>query len=188
VPVMLLGVGLAAGAVGAVGQLRGSAALWGAVLGTAAGAAYAGYLFLLRGGDDEGVRHRAQPVLAATVGAALACVALAPVGSGIDLTPGWAAFGWLAALALSGQVCGWLLITAALPRLRSNVGATLLLLQPVLAVLFGMVLLAGRPSPWQLAGCVVVVSTGWVTSAGRRSDVAPNGRTTVATSDATSSM
>src|SRR5690606_10128849 len=94
VPVMLLGVGLAAGAVGAVGQLRGSAALWGAVLGTAAGAAYAGYLFLLRGGDDEGVRHRAQPVLAATVGAALACVALAPVGSGIDLTPGWAAFGW----------------------------------------------------------------------------------------------
>lgn len=174
VPVMLFGVGLASGAIGAGEGAQGSAALWGALLGVSAGAAYAGYLFLLRGGGDEGVRHQAQPVLAATVGAAIASAAFSPFASGIDLTPGWAAFGWLLALAFSGQVCGWLLITAGLPRLRSNVGATLLLLQPVLAVLLGMVLLAERPTAVQLVGCGVVIVGVWLTSARRRAR--PRGR------------
>lgn len=167
VPVMLFGVGLAAGAVSG-GADGGTASLWGGLLGVAAGAAYAGYLFLLRGGGTDGQQHRAQPVLAATVGAGIACTVLSPLASGIDLTPGWAAFGWLLALALSGQVCGWLLITSGLPRLRSNVGATLLLLQPVLAVLFGMVLLAERPTGWQLVGCAVVIAGVWLTSVHRR--------------------
>lgn len=165
VPVMLLGVAFAAGAVGE--PMAGSAPVRGALLGVAAGAAYAGYLFLLRGGAGES-RHRTQSVCTATVGAGLAAFAIGGVGPGMDFTPGWPALGWLLALALSGQVCGWLLISAALPRLRSNVGAALLLLQPVLAVLFGVVLIGERPSAWQFAGCAVVIAAVWLTSLERR--------------------
>lgn len=162
VPVMLVGVALAAGVAGTDAE----ASLTGALLGVAAGAAYAGYLFLLRGGG-EAVRHQVQPVLAATVGAAVTSLVLGLATSSLDLTPGWPAWGWLAALALSGQVCGWLLITAALPRLRANVGPTLLLLQPVLAVLLSVLLLGERPGGWQLAGCAVVVLGVWATTTGR---------------------
>ncbi|MQA01440.1 MAG: EamA family transporter [Streptosporangiales bacterium] len=172
VPVMLGGVALAAGALGGETATTGSA-WWGAVFGVAAGAAYAGYLFLLRGRTAGGPRHQAQPVLAATVGAALASAALGPFAGGLDLTPGWQAVGWLAALAVSGQVCGWLLISAGLPRLQSNVGSTLLLLQPVLAVLFAIGLVGERPTAWQLLGCVVVIAGVWVTSARPRRPTDP---------------
>lgn len=175
VPAMLVGVALAAGAVGSDAE----ASFTGALLGVAAGAAYAGYLFLLRGGGDA-VGHRVQPVTTATVGAAVAALVLGLATSSLDLTPGWPAWGWLAALALSGQVCGWLLITAALPRLRANVGPTLLLLQPVLAVLLSILLLGERPDAWQLAGCAVVVLGVWATTTGRaarRPAPAPSGTT-----------
>lgn len=169
VPLMLGGVALAAGAVGSEAAATEGSPWWGAVFAIAAGAAYAGYLFLLRGRGTGGTTHRAQPVLAATVGAALASVALGPVAGGVDLTPGWSALGWLALLAVSGQVCGWLLISAGLPRLQSNVGAALLLLQPVLAVVFAIGLVGERPTGWQLLGCVVVIGGVWVTSMrGRR--------------------
>src|SRR5699024_2013874 len=76
---------------------------------------------------------------------------------GIDFTPGWDAIGWLAALALVGQVLGWVLIGSALPRLKSQVGASMLLLQPVLAIVFAMLMIGERPTPLQLLGCVIVI-------------------------------
>lgn len=177
VPVMLAGVALSAGVAGGVDAFAGSGSPWiGAMLGVSAGVASAGFLFLLRGrGRDAPIYrvHRVQPILAATVGATLACLVLGPFAGGVDLTPGWPAIGWLAALALSGQVCGALLIGMALPRLRSNVGAALLLLAPVLAILFGIVLLAERPSGWQLLGCAIVIATVWLVS-GSRTEPTPS--------------
>jgi len=49
------------------------------------------------------------------------------------------------------------LIASALPRLPSSTGASILLLQPVGAVLLAMLLLAERPAVIQLIGCVVVI-------------------------------
>jgi drug/metabolite transporter (DMT)-like permease len=127
----------------------------GATLASAAALCYAGYLFLLRGaGDDE---HVIAPVFEATVAALLATVPVGLIWQGIDPTPSWATLGWLVALALSGQVAGWLLIAAALPRLPATVGASLLLLQPVGSVALGALVLAERPSALQLAGCLVVL-------------------------------
>lgn len=161
-PVMLCGVALAAGAVGGSGS--GGLALQGAAFGLVAGTAYAGYLFGLRSGGSP--RYRLQPVCQATIGAAVSSAVLGSCWGGIDLTPGWPSVGWLLALALCSQVCGWLLISSGLPRLRSNVGAALLLMQPVLAMVSGVVVLHERPTAVQLAGCCVVVAAVWLVSRG----------------------
>ncbi|GGV28057.1 hypothetical protein GCM10010182_58740 [Actinomadura cremea] len=179
VPAMLAGVALAAGLAGH--GHRAADPLLGALFGVGAGIAYGGYLFLTRlAGRDR--PHRVRQVLMATVGAGAASVLIGGPWHGIDLTPGWTALGWLAALALTGQVCGWLLIGAALPRMRAEVGGALLLLQPVLAVLLGAIVLGERPGPLQLAGCALVI--GAVRLTGRRAappprDAGPGPRTAV---------
>ncbi|TDD88030.1 DMT family transporter [Actinomadura rubrisoli] len=164
VPVMLGGVALAGGlADSGTHAVHGADPVRGVLYGTGAGLAYGGYLFLTRLAGD-GQTHRARPVLLATLGAGAASVVVGAPWQGVDLTPGWAALGWLAALAVTGQVCGWMLIGAALPRLRAEVGGTLLLLQPVLAVIFGAVVLAEYPALLQIAGCLLVVAALWLTT------------------------
>ncbi|NKT26302.1 EamA family transporter [Rhodococcus hoagii] len=100
-------------------------------------------------------------VLVSTAAAGVVGSALGSVWGTVDLAPGWAAFGWLAALAVSAQVLGWMLLGRSLPRLAPEVGATLLLLQPVLAIAAAMALLGERPSTLQLVGCATVVATAW---------------------------
>ncbi|WP_239009914.1 DMT family transporter [Streptomyces sp. 769] len=158
VPLMLAGVALASGALGR--PQAGSDPVAGVAFGTAAGVTYAGYLFLMRlGGGRE---HTVTPVCVSTAAAAATAAVLGGLWTGIDLDPGWPAWGWLITLAFVGQVLAWLLITAALPRLAPNVGAALLLLQPVMA--FGLgVAIGERPTPTQAAGCALVVAAVWHT-------------------------
>src|SRR5690606_2734193 len=126
-PVMLAGVALAAGIADPGGgtAAHGGDALLGLVYGCAAGVAYAGYLFLSRlgGGRD----HASTPVCTSTMGAAVAAAVIGGLWTGIHpsaLDPaGW---GWLALLALTGQVLTWLLVGAALPRLAPSTGAAVL--------------------------------------------------------------
>ncbi|MYT33053.1 MULTISPECIES: DMT family transporter [unclassified Streptomyces] len=157
-PLMLAGVALASGALGH--PRSGSDPVAGVTFGTASGVAYAGYLFLMRlGGGRE---HTTTPVCVSTAAAAAAAAVMGGLWTGIDLDPGWPAWGWLIALAFVGQVLAWLLITAALPRLAPNVGAALLLLQPVMA--FGLgVAIGERPTLTQAVGCAVVVTAVWYT-------------------------
>ncbi|WP_433323763.1 DMT family transporter [Spirillospora sp. CA-294931] len=152
-PLMLVGVAFAGA------RTLGADSLAGIAYGAGAGVLYAGYLFLTRvNGRDQD--HRFRPLLLATVAAG----AMSGLAGEVDVTPGWPALGWLAALAMSGQVCGWLLIGAALPRMRTETGGTLLLLQPILAVLLGAALLAERPTLLQLGGCALVIVAVWVTT------------------------
>ncbi|QVQ53186.1 DMT family transporter [Spiractinospora alimapuensis] len=157
VPVMLFGVALSAGALG--NAEPGSDPIAGAVFGVAAGISYAGYLFLLRRGGEG--KHVATPVFTSTAAAAVAAVALGLPWTGIQLDLSWQTWGWMILLALAGQVLAWILAAEALPRLTPNVGATLLLLQPVLAVLIGLAFLAERPTASQYVGCVLVVVAIW---------------------------
>lgn len=154
VPVMLFGVVLISGVVGA--DAYGDDPTLGAALGLVAAAAYSGYLLLLRAGNAD-QEHRAGALLDATMigglGAAAAGVALGDV----DLVPSWPEHGWLVILALNSQVLGWLLISYALPRLPAIVTSVLLLLQPVSAVLLGIVLLDEAPSLVQLGGVGLVL-------------------------------
>ncbi|MFE6686915.1 DMT family transporter [Streptomyces sp. NPDC057743] len=167
IPLMLAGVALASGAIG--NPQPGSDPVAGVVFGTAAGVAYAGYLFLMRLGG--GRAHTVTPVCVSTAAAAGTAAVLGGLWTGIDLNPGWPAWGWLITLAVVGQVVAWLLITAALPKLAPNVGAALLLLQPVMA--FGLgVAIGERPTVTQALGCALVIVTVWYSSRpprGRRS-------------------
>ncbi|KOG52969.1 transporter [Streptomyces griseoflavus] len=155
-PVMLLGVALASGAVGA--PAAGSAPVTGAVFGLVAGFGYAGYLFLMRLGGGQG--HTVGPVCTSTAAAAGAAALLGGAWTGIDFSLDARAWGWLTMLALVGQVLAWLVMTPALPRLAPNVGAALLLLQPVMAIGLG-VAVGERPTASQFGGCVLVVLVVW---------------------------
>src|SRR5690606_6860059 len=93
-----------------------------------------------------------------------------------------AGWGWLALLALTGQVLTWLLVGAALPRLAPSTGAAVLVLPPVLAVGVGALFLSEYPSAMQIAGCLLVVLAVWATERAARSSpggpgaAAPPGR------------
>ncbi|GAA1944907.1 DMT family transporter [Amycolatopsis minnesotensis] len=164
VPVLLGGIVLAGGV--ADPSAFGPAPLYGTVTGVVAGIAYAGYLLLLRRGTKPGGQVRS--VCLATVSAGAVAVAVGAPWHGVDLAPGWAAFGWLVALAVCGQAVGWLLVGAALPRLSSSTGATLMLMQPIGAVVLGVLLLGEAPSALQLSGCAAVVGAACFVSMRRR--------------------
>ncbi|MEJ2856083.1 MULTISPECIES: DMT family transporter [unclassified Saccharothrix] len=155
VPVLLAGIVLAGGLAGT--PAFGPDPVLGAVLALGAGVGYAAYLLLIRHSAGPGAREHT--LMLATVSAGAVAAALGVPTDRLDLTPGWPALGWLAALALVGQVVGWMLISTALPRMSSSTGATLMLLQPVAAILLGIALLSERPSVLQLAGCAIVLTS-----------------------------
>lgn len=156
--VLLGGVALAGGALGAE---PGSDPAAGAAFGAGAGVAFAGYLFLIRLGGGRGHPHTVHPVCASTLAAGVSSCILGSLWTGVDVNPGWPAWAWLVPVAIFGQVLAWLLINPALPRLSPGTGATLLLLQPVLALAMGVGLLGERPTLAQYAGCVIVVLVVW---------------------------
>ncbi|WP_430335804.1 DMT family transporter [Rhodococcus sp. ACT016] len=157
VPVLFAGIALTGGIAGDASTRP--ELYWGTFLALLSGVAYAVYIFVVSGrGSAE---TAATQVLISTAAAGVVGSALGSVWGPVDLAPGWASFGWLVALALSAQVLGWMLLGRSLPRLAPEVGATLLLLQPVLAVVVAMILLGERPTALQLVGCTIVVTTAW---------------------------
>ena len=75
--------------------------------------------------------------------------------------------GWLALLALSSQVAGWLLISMSLPGLPAVTTSILLTLQPVCSVLFAAAIIDESPSALQLGGAACILA-GLVTATVRR--------------------
>ncbi|MCJ0904368.1 DMT family transporter [Rhodococcus sp. ARC_M6] len=152
-PFLFGGIALAGGVIG--GGVAGPDLMWGTVLSLVSGIAYGGYIFMV--GFTGASDRAASQVLISTISAGIAGSMIGSLWGRIDFVPGWDAFFWLVALALVGQVFGWVLMGRSLPRLSAEVGATLLLMQPVLAVLLAVLLVGERPSVMQLLGCVVVV-------------------------------
>ncbi len=153
-PVAVLGVILISGIAehGAYGRDPTA----GAVFGGAAGVAYVGVLLLLRRGGVD-LRRPAGPLLDATAAAAVVAVVIGVVGGDARFVPTWPGAGWLALLALTSQVLGWLLITISLPRLPAATTSLLLMIQPVGALALGALIFSERPSVLQLAGVVLVM-------------------------------
>ena len=75
-----------------------------------------------------------------------------------DLVPEWPSHAWLAILALTSQVIGWLLISASLPRLPAAQTSLLLTIQPVGSVILGAILFAEAPSGLQLVGVALIIT------------------------------
>jgi len=155
IPVVLAGVVLLTG-VGSAGAY-GADPTRGVVLGAATSVAYAAFLLVLRQGARD-LRRVAEPLLHATWVAAVVAAAWGVLTGTFDPVPTWPGHGWLALLAVSSQVVGWLLISVSLPRLPAALTSLLLLLQPVASVALGVVLLGERPSAIQLIGVAVVLA------------------------------
>jgi drug/metabolite transporter (DMT)-like permease len=140
--------------------------LRGVAYGILTGLTYAGFLLVLREAGSD-LRRLAGPLFDATaVAAVVAVVAGFAVGEA-DLVPSWPSHGWLVTLALTSQVLGWLLIASSLPRLPAALTSVTLTIQPVGAVLLGVLLLGEEPSLLQLAG-VACILTGLLAIARRR--------------------
>ncbi|HEV2778863.1 MAG TPA: DMT family transporter [Actinophytocola sp.] len=157
-PFLTVGVVLTAGIVD--GGTVGAEPVWGTVHAILAAVCYSGFLFLLRRGGLGG-RIR-QSYVDVTVAAALVSLAVGAFWHGVDLTPGWAAIGWLLLVAVAGQILGWLLVATCSPRIPSHIGAILLLLTPVGAVALGAAVLGERPGVLQLLGCALVLGSGYL--------------------------
>ena len=100
-------------------------------------------------------------LLQATAGAAAASAVLGAIVNDYRLGPDpspWPALGWLALLALTSQVIGWLLITVSMPRLAAGMIGALLLIQPAGSVALSYVILGERPSALQLAGVALILT------------------------------
>ncbi|OLL72101.1 hypothetical protein Ae168Ps1_0474c [Pseudonocardia sp. Ae168_Ps1] len=160
-PVLLGGIALAGGALGA--GAGGPEPVRGAVLGTLAGIAYAGFLHLNRSASRRRPRHLVTPVALATVGAGVTCGTVGMLGDGIAIAMPAHTWAWLIVMALSGQVLAWVLIGRGSAGLAPGTAGALLLVHPVLSVLLGMLVLGETLTVWQAAGCALVVAAvGWV--------------------------
>jgi drug/metabolite transporter (DMT)-like permease len=166
VPVVLAGVVLISGAVGA--GAYGENPARGVLFGVVTAITYAGFILVLRHAGAD-FRRVAGPLYDATAAAAVGALVAGVAIGGLDLAPRLEAFAWLATLAITSQVLGWMLISSSLPRLPAALGSVLLTVQPVGSVLLGIVLLSEDPSGAQLAGVAVVVCGIAVAALGRRS-------------------
>jgi drug/metabolite transporter (DMT)-like permease len=152
-PVVLFGVALISG-VG--GGAYGKDPLLGVVLGLATAFCYAGYLLVIRRGGRD-IRRPAGPVAIATASTAVTAAIVGIVVGDLDPTPEVASLAWLAALGITSQSAGYLLISLSLPRLPAVLTSIILLAQPVVTVGLAMVLLSEEPSRIQLAGVALVI-------------------------------
>ena len=154
VPVVLAGAVLISGVLEVAAYGRDPAL--GTVFAGLTVIAYAGFILVLRQTNSD-VRRPSGPLFDATLVSGLVTILAGAALGEVDLVPAWPAHGWLALLALSSQVVGWLLISISLPRLPAAVTSVLLLIQPVAAVALAAVLLGEDPSTLQAFGVVVVL-------------------------------
>ena len=180
-PVMLAGLAL----VGGLAEVGGSRAYGtdptlGVGLGVGVAVLYAVYILMLRQATSPagaGIAVAA-PLFEATAGAAVASVLLGLALHDLRLGPPWPALGWLALLALTSQVAGWLLITVSMPRLAAGMLGALLLIQPAGSVALSYLFLGERPSPLQLAGVALMLAGVVIAVSGRAPAVSYSRRRT----------
>jgi drug/metabolite transporter (DMT)-like permease len=129
----------------------------GAVFGILTAIAYAGFLLVLRAGSID-ARRSSGALFHATLASTIVIVPAGLLLGELDFGTSWEAASWLVVLALTSQVLGWLLITAALPQVPASLSSVVLTLQPVMAVVLAMLLVDEDPSEVQLLGILVVVA------------------------------
>jgi drug/metabolite transporter (DMT)-like permease len=181
-PVMLAGLVLVGGLGGS--HSYGTDPWLGVADGAGVAVLYSIYILMLRQatahrGTDGSRVAATDPLWQATLGATAGSAALGFALHDFHLGHAWPALGWLALLAVTSQVIGWLLITVSLPRLPAGMIGALLLVQPAGSVGLSYLVLGERPSGWQLLGVVLVLAGvlaavgGRPARAGRPAAVAP---------------
>lgn len=153
VPVAALGVVLISGILG---NAYGANPARGVLFGLLGGLAYTGFLLLMR--NDPGAKYRvAGTLFDATLAAAIFSILAGLVANEAHLIPTWPSAGWLALLALSSQVFGWLLLTGSMPHLPTATTSMILVTQPAGTVILAAILLGQVPSAGQLLGVAMIL-------------------------------
>jgi drug/metabolite transporter (DMT)-like permease len=152
---VLVGLVLTSGL--ARGDAYGSNPVRGVELGAAAGFCYSMFLIVFRAANRR-LAPPAGPLLDATIGVAAGALLSARLDPHFTFAVGGAALLWLVALALVSQVLGWLCLGTVLPRLPAVETSVLLLIQPVFAIIWGVLIFAERLSPLQWAGSAIVLA------------------------------
>ena len=135
----------------------------GVIFGVGAAFFYSAFLILFRHSNRE-LAPATNAQLDATAGAALGLLVLGllPLQNAsvepIDLVPSWPNHAWLIILAIVCQVGGWTAIAYSLPRLPAAHISFAVLLQPVLTLIWGIVLLQENPSSKQSIGILLVLA------------------------------
>ncbi len=161
-PVMFAGVALVGGLVGS--GTYGAHPVQGVLYGIGTSIFYAGFILILRHAmspqtEAPGTSHVGvvRPLYEATLGATAGAVVVALTVGNFHIGRGLGGLGWLAILAVTSQVAGWLLISVSLPKLPAALTSSLLLVQPVGALGLGALLLGESPSPDQLGGVGLIL-------------------------------
>lgn len=131
----------------------------GIIYGLLTGIAYANYLVTVR---LAGSRHASpEPITFMAWTSLFSALCLLPASLITEpdrFWPGWHIdLGWVVALAVVAQAGGWILISRTLPKLPGATGGLVLLLQPVLAMIWGIYLLGEELLPLQLVGAAVTL-------------------------------
>ncbi|MBD3333831.1 EamA family transporter [candidate division GN15 bacterium] len=131
----------------------------GIIYGLLTGVAYANYLLTVR---MAGARHsRPEPVTFMAWTSLFSAVFLFPASLITEPDRIWPGTHpdmlWVVALALVAQAGGWIIISRSLPRLPGATGGLVLLLQPVLATIWGVYLLNEELLPLQLLGAAITL-------------------------------
>lgn len=135
----------------------------GVIGGVVAAVFYSSFLILYRQSNRIGA-PAVNAQFDATAGATLGLLFVGSIPlTGIGIEPiahefTWPGHGWLIFLALSCQVIGWIAITYALPRLPAAHTSFAVLLQPVLTIVWGVLLLGESPSLMQSSGMILIFS------------------------------
>ncbi len=163
-PVIVVGILLTGGIFES--GVTGTSPTAGTIHAILAALCYSCFLFVLRrGGSDQPL---VQSYTVVMVTAALASAAGGALWHGVTLAPGWRALGWLALTAMCGQVLGWLLVALTTARLPVEVGAGLLMITPVAALVLAAVFLDQEPSLLQIAGCTLVLAAAYAIATVKR--------------------
>ncbi len=154
-PVVLAGVWLLA----AFGQpVSADGPVWlGVALGVLTAVLYSLVLVVLRLARAHRSAASAPEVLWSLTLGATAVTGASALVQGVAGPAGWPADGYLLLLAIGSQVVGWLLLTTSIHRLPAAATSVALLLQPVLALVWGGLLLGEPIGLAQLVGAGVVL-------------------------------
>ena len=176
---VLVAVGVVLGGVVLISGLAddqafGAQPVLGAMIGLANGFCYAGFLLILRRGLHD-LRRMAAPIFDAVLVASAVAAVVGLIAGDLNVVPSWPAHGWLLLLALGSQVLAWLLISVSLPRLPAVETSLILLLQPVGALLIGVVILSEAPSILQVIGACMILSGVAISSLKRPAKTTPSG-------------
>jgi drug/metabolite transporter (DMT)-like permease len=133
----------------------------GVIGGIVAAVFYSSFLIAYRQSNRVGgpaVNAQFDATAGATIGLlVIGSMPLSGVGiEAIDHTITWPGHGWLLLLAITCQVIGWIAITYALPRLPAAHTSFAVLLQPVLTIVWGVLLLSESPSMQQSTGMILI--------------------------------